>query len=105
MLMHGAQWQATNGLDALVAQLLRGRKARVLIEVANDERLLLAPDEAVDRVVDCHLGGLNVGPAFVAAFEKIRAHDVALLVVQHHGEIAKRRSEERRVGKECRSRW
>ncbi|HVI70599.1 MAG TPA: hypothetical protein VM656_03825 [Pyrinomonadaceae bacterium] len=44
---------------------------------------------SVDRLVDRDFSRLNIRPAFLTSFEKIRAHHLSLLVVQHHGEIAK----------------
>ena len=73
--MNCTQRQTTDRLYALVSQLLRRRKARVLIEVANDDWFLIAPDVAVDRLVNRHFNSLLSGPLLlVAAFEEMAAH-------------------------------
>src|ERR1051326_9522947 len=89
--MNRAQRQATNRLDALIAQFLRRRKPRLLIQIGNDERFLIAPNVTIDRFLDRDFGRLYVRPSFLAAFEEIRTHHVSLLVVQHDGKIAERK--------------
>src|SRR5690625_7170022 len=84
------------------------------IEVLSQrERQLLLEDrpeelERVDESLRAHhplLGVLVIEPGFGAVQEHLEALHGGLLPLGHAGEDEKRRSEERRVGKECRAGW
>src|SRR5438552_5772309 len=66
--------------------------------------LPISPQETREREAGGHADG-DARESRPNALAKNHSHDVATLRAQSHADADFPRSEERRVGKECRSRW
>src|SRR5438034_11650592 len=96
-MLRGGQGNNGHGTDVMSAQPFDELgKTGFLVQIVDQVRLLILPGPPRRRVPEGHFtaGLLLDGDA---AFENVQTHDVLRGVVK--------RSEERRVGKECRSRW
>src|SRR2546430_16667685 len=91
------------GGGRIVSWIKRSGPGRLQIRVAVELALVEALEGLALR--ECHAPVAD-GALAVARQRRIQLRDVVLHVFEHPvGRVALDRSEERRVGKECRSRW